>query len=260
MFTSTKQDAKFGVIIEGFNGARADEAEVAELKRLVYTEKIAVLKGQDLSTEEFVALGRLLVEPEPYSEPMYHHPDNSLIFVSSNMPKDGQQIGVPKTGKFWHSDYQFMARPFTFTLIHPQVVPQFNRGTYYSDMGQAYQALPQELKDAVSGVTAIHSPRRFFKIRPSDVYRPIGELLAEIEMNTPAVHRPAVVKHPVTGESVLYISEGFTVELAGPDGKSLDGDLLHRLIEAAGQYDDTFDHENIHLQRFDVGDLLIWDN
>jgi alpha-ketoglutarate-dependent taurine dioxygenase len=260
MFTCAKQDAKLGVIIEGFHGATADEAEVAELKRLIYTEKIAVLKGQDLSIPEFVELGRRLGEPAPYYEPMYHHPDNNLVFVSSNVPKDGQQIGVPKTGKFWHSDYQFMARPFAFTLIHPQVVPQLNRGTHFIDMGKAYQALPQELKDAVAGVTAVHSPRRFFKIRPTDVYRPIGELLAEIELSTPAVHHSAVVKHPATGESILYVSEGFTVELEGSDGKQLESDLLHQLIAAAGQYDTTFEQESIHLQRFDVGDLLIWDN
>lgn len=260
MFTSTQQDANMGVIIEGFNAAKADEAEVAELKRLIYTHKIAILKEQELALEEFVTLGRLLGEPAPYYEPMYHHPDNSLVFVSSNVPKDGQQVGVPKTGKFWHADYQFMAKPFGLTLIHPQVVPPVNRGTYFIDLGKAYEALPAELKAAVEGVKAVQSPRRFFKIRPDDVYRPIGELLAEIELKTPAVRHSAVVKHPFTGESVLYISEGFTVGLEDSRGKELEGDLLHRLLEATGQYDTSFEHELIHLQRFDFGDLLIWDN
>lgn len=260
MFTYTKQDARLGVIIEGFNGATADEAEVAELKRLIYTHKIAVLKGQDLSTDEFVELGGLLGEPESYYEPMYHHPDNKMVFVSSNVPQDGKQVGVPKTGKFWHIDYQFMARPFSITLIYPQVVPQLNRGTYFIDLGKAYEALPQELKDAVSGTTAIHSASRYFKIRPGDVYRPIGEVLAEIELKTPAVRHPAVVKHPFTGESILYISEGMTAGLTDANGKQLEDDLLHRLMEATGQYDTTFEHEHIHLQRFDHGDLLIWDN
>lgn len=260
MFTSSKQDAKLGVVIEGFDGRTAGPEAAAELKRLVYTEKIAVLKGQDLSLEEFVALGRLLGEPEPYYEPMYHHPDNSLVFVSSNVPKDGQQVGVPKTGKFWHADYQFMPRPFAFTLIHPQVVPPVNRGTYFIDLGKAYERLPEELKAAAAGLTAVHSPRRFFKIRPSDVYRPIGELMAEIEEKTPAVRLNAVAEHPATGESVLYISEGFTVGLEDENGKERDGDLLHRLLDATGQYDTSFEHENIHLQRFEKGDLLIWDN
>ena len=260
MLSSLKSGTKLGTDIEGFDVATASDAEVAELKRLVYTEKIVVLKGQDLSIEQFVALGRLLGEPQPYYEPMYHHPENSLVFVSSNVPKDGQQVGVPKTGKFWHADYQFMPRPFALTLIHPQVVPQVNRGTYFIDMGKAYEALPAELKTAVADLTAVHTPRRFFKIRPSDVYRPIGEVMAEIEEKTPAVRHNAVVKHPVTGESVLYISEGFTVALEDEKGKKVDGDLLHQLLDATGQYDTTFEHELLHLQRFDRGDLLIWDN
>jgi len=260
MFTSKQQDAKLGVIVEGFDAKTADEAEIAELKRLVYTHKIAVLKGQRLALDEFVGLGRRLGEPIPYYEPMYHHPENSLVFVSSNVPKDGQQVGVPKTGKFWHSDYQFMERPFGFTLIHPQVVPSVNRGTFFIDLGAAYESLSGELKAAVEGVTAVHSPRRFFKIRPADVYRPIGEVLAEVELKTPAVRHAAVIKHPFTGESVLYISEGFTVGLEDVRGKELEDDLLHRLLEAAGQSDTTFEHELIHLQRFEYGDLLVWDN
>jgi taurine dioxygenase len=255
-----EQDAKLGVVVEGFHLKTATDSDVAELKEQIYTKKIAVLKNQNLSTDEFVELGKRLGEPVPYYEPMYHHPENELVFVSSNVPENGRQVGVPKTGKFWHADYQFMDKPFSLTLIYPQVVPKTNRGTYFIDLGKAYQALPQDLKDALVDVKAVHTPRRYFKIRPEDVYRPVGELLAEIEARTPAVTHSAVVRHPYTGESILYISEGFTVGLVDADGKELDGDLLQRLLEATGQRDTTFTHEHIHLQRFDVGDLLIWDN
>jgi alpha-ketoglutarate-dependent taurine dioxygenase len=260
MKVSKQPDTKLGVIIEGFDAETASDATVAELKHHVYTDKIAVLKGQSLSTAAFVELGKRLGEPVSYYEPMYHHPENDLVFVSSNVPEDGQQVGVPKTGKFWHADYQFMDKPFGFTLIYPQVVPRVNRGTYFIDLGKAYEAMPQELKDAAAGTKAVHSPRRYFKIRPSDVYRPVGELLAEVDAKTPPVTHNTVIKHPYTGESILYISAGFTVGLVDADGRDLGEDLLLRLLGAVGQHDDTFGHDQIHLQRFDVGDLLIWDN
>jgi len=260
MLITKQPDAKMGVIVEGFDAAAATDAQISELKRAIYTEKIAIVKEQRLSTDAFVALGRRMGEPAAYYEPMYHHPDTDLIFVSSNVPKDGQQIGVPKTGKFWHADYQFMAKPFALTLILPQAVPSGNRGTFFIDLGRAFQALPPDLKDAAVKAKAVQTPRRYFKIRPEDVYRPVGELLAEIEARTPAVHHNAVTRHPQTGESVLYISEGFTVGLTDEQGKSLDDGLLHELLAATGQYDETFEHPGIHLQRFDVGDLLIWDN
>lgn len=260
MLITKQPDAKMGVIVDGFDAAAATDAQISDLKRAIYTEKIAILKEQRLSTDAFVELGRRMGEPAAYYEPMYHHPDTDLIFVSSNVPKDGQQIGVPRTGKFWHADYQFMAKPFALTLILPQAVPSGNRGTYFIDLGRAFQALPQDLKDAVAKAKAVQTPRRYFKIRPEDVYRPIGELLAEIEAKTPAVCHNAVTRHPHTGESVLYISEGFTVGLTDEQGKNLDDGLLRQLLAATGQYDETFEHPGIHLQRFDVGDLLIWDN
>jgi alpha-ketoglutarate-dependent taurine dioxygenase len=260
MLIRKQPDAKMGVVVEGFDAVTATDTEIADLKRAVYTEKLAIVKEQRLAPDAFVELGRRMGEPASYYEPMYHHPDTDLVFVSSNVPKDGQQIGVPGTGKFWHSDYQFMEKPFALTLILPQVVPKGGRGTYYIDLGKAYEALPQLLKDAVGRAKAVTTPRRYFKIRPEDVYRPIGELLAEIEAKTPAVTRNAVSKHPYTGESVLYISEGFTVGLTDEHGKNLDDGLLRELLAATGQYDDTFQRAGIHLQQFDVGDLLIWDN
>lgn len=260
MFITKQSDAKMGVIVEGFDAATATDAQIADLKHTIYTEKIAVVKGQRLSTSAFVELGRRMGEPAAYYEPIYHHPDTDLIFVSSNVPKDGQQIGVPRTGKFWHADYQFMEKPFALTLILPQVVPRGNRGTFFIDLGKAFEALPAHLKDAVAEAKTVQTVRRYVKIRPEDVYRPVGELLADIEAKTPAVTHNAVTRHPHTGESILYISEGFTVALTDEHGKNLDDGLLRELLGATGQYDDTFKHPGIHLQRFDVGDLLIWDN
>ncbi|WP_221349524.1 (3R)-3-[(carboxymethyl)amino]fatty acid oxygenase/decarboxylase [Streptomyces beigongshangae] len=257
----TDQPGAFlGASVEGFDHTTASDADVDTLKRTVRTKKIAVLKGQDLSPRQFLALGRRLGRPETYYEPMYRHPEVPEVFVSSNVPENGRQIGVPKTGKFWHADYQFMPDPFGITLIHPQVVPEKNRGTYFIDMGRAYARLPADLKEEIGGTFCKHSVRKYFKIRPHDVYRPISEIIDEVETRTPAVRQPTTFIHPFTGETVLYISEGFTVGIEDADGNPLDDELLKRLFDATGQLDETFEHDNIHLQGFGKGDLLVWDN
>nr|WP_184574012.1 TauD/TfdA family dioxygenase [Streptomyces zagrosensis] len=238
----------------------APDTELAALKKKVYEHKIVILKGQHLSPAEFVTFGQRLGEVETYYQPMYHHPEHKEIFVSSNVKQEGQQVGVPQTGKFWHHDYSFMARPFGLTLIYPQVVPRENRGTYFIDMGKAYQKLPREVKNAIEGTRSVNSVRRYFKIRPNDVYRPITDVLAEIEDHTPAVIHPTVFPHPVTGEPLLYVSEAFTYELRDADDHPLPDSLLREVLAAVGQTDPTFQHENIHLQTFDKGDLLVWDN
>lgn len=250
---------KLGAIVEGFDARTASAEDITDLKNAVYTNKIAVLKHQDLDPEEFLALGKRMGETAEYYEPVYHHPKVKEVFVSSNVKENGQQIGVPKTGKFWHSDYQFMPRPFDLTLIYPQVVPTTNRGTYFINMAAAYENLSEELKLAVKNTTATHSVLRYFKIRPTDVYRPISEIIDEVDGKTPPVTSPTAVTHPATGETVLYVSEGFTLSVQDADGTDRP-DLLAELLEATGQVDRTYGHDNIHLQTFEKGDMLVWDN
>lgn len=260
MKISPQAGKKLGVVVEGFDANTATPEEIAELKKAVYTNKIAVLKNQHLDPHEFRALGEKMGEVAEYYEPVYHHPEVKQVFVSSNVKEeDGRQIGVPKTGKFWHSDYQFMAKPFDLTLIYPQVVPTQNRGTFFINMAAAYENLSEDLKLAVKEVTATHSVLRFFKIRPTDVYRPISEIIDEVNGKTPPVTDAAVVTHPATGESILYISEGFTMSLEDTEGTS-QPELFRELLEATGQLDRTYEHENIHLQTFEKGDMLVWDN
>jgi alpha-ketoglutarate-dependent taurine dioxygenase len=256
---SPQATGKFGVVVEGFDAAGASEAEMAALKRAVYTHKIAVLKDQDLDAKAFLELGKRLGTPQTYYEPIYHHPEVPEVFVSSNVEQDGRQIGVPKTGKFWHSDYQFMPRPFDLTLIYPQVVPTRNRGTFFINLCAAYEALSEDLKTAVKDTTAWHSVRRYFKIRPTDVYRPISEVLDEVDRRTPPVSLPTAHAHRFTDETILYLSEGFTLSIQDREGHGQQ-ELLRELLEATGQLDTTFEHDNIHLQTFEKGDLLVWDN
>ncbi|MFI9508001.1 TauD/TfdA dioxygenase family protein [Nocardia sp. NPDC052566] len=247
----------FGVVVEGFDPTSTDD--VREVKRAVYRERIALVKGVELEPRQLLALAGAFGTPVPYYEPIYHHPDLPEVFVSSNIDSGPQRIGVPKTGKFWHSDYQFMPRPFDLTFIQPKVVPTRDRGTYFIDLARAHDELDPALRRAVAGTTATHSVRRYFKIRPDDVYRPIHEVLDEIDARTPPVTLPTIHAHPHTGREVVYISEGFTTTITEPDGTERP-DLLRELFAATGQLDDTFEHPAIRLQTFEAGDLLIWDN
>lgn len=259
MKVSPQDSGKFGVIVDGFDASTASDEDIAALKRAVYTHKIAVLKDQDLGVHEFLELGRRLGKPQVYYEPIYHHPEVSEVFVSSNVEEDGKRIGVPKTGEFWHSDYQFMSRPYDMTLVYPQVVPSANRGTFYINLCDVYDRLSEDLKAAVQGTVAWHSPRRYFKIRPTDVYRPVKDLLEEIDKRTPPVCFPTALKHPHTGETVLYISEAVTYSIQDAEGHE-QPELLHELLTATGQLDTSYQHDNIHLQTFVKGDLMVWDN
>ncbi|NUS45845.1 MAG: TauD/TfdA family dioxygenase [Mycobacteriaceae bacterium] len=246
-----------GVVAEGFDPS--SDSDVRRLKQAAYRHRIVLLKDQHHDPAGLLEFGRLLGAPQTYYEPVYRHPDVPEVFVSSNVATGGRRLGVPKTGQFWHSDYEFMPRPFDLTIISPRRVPKERRGTLFIDLVQAYRRLDPDLAAAAADTEAIHSPRRKFKIRPDDVYRPIGDVIAEIDARTPPVRRPTVLRHPRTGERVLYVTEGGTEAVEDADGRRRP-DLLKQLLSAAGQLDETTEHPAIHLQTFDVGDLLIWDN
>jgi alpha-ketoglutarate-dependent taurine dioxygenase len=245
-----------GVVVDDLDLATASDEDLELLRKHVYVDKFVALKHQDLTPDELVEFGHRIGTLVPYHEDMYHHPDHPEIFVSSNVvEEDGRHVGVPKTGRFWHTDYQFMPEPFAFSILCPQVLPKESRGTYYVNMVEAYESLPPGQRDDLLGRTARHSVRRYFKIRPDDAYRPLGDLLDEVERRTPPVTFPLVIEHPVTGEKVLYLSEGFTYEVSGGNSE-----LLHQLLVASGQLDPSFSHSLIRRYQYEPGDLVIWDN
>jgi taurine dioxygenase len=252
---------QLGVTVRNFKAESASNEEIQQLKDIIYREKLMIIKDQDLSPQQYSALGRRFGEPEPYYQPMYHHPEEKSIFVSSNVCEDDHQIiGVPKTGKFWHVDYAFMPRPFAFTMVYQCRVPSRERGTHYINMSDVFDALPDDLKSVAQSSYCYHSVRRYFKIRPCDMYRPLSEVAAEVERETPPVKHPTTFKHPVTGETVLFINEGFTYQIEDIDGTEIEQSMLDKMLDFSGQCDATFTHPTIHTQAVNEKDLVIWDN
>jgi taurine dioxygenase len=153
-----------------------------------------------------------------------------------------------------------MPRPFALTVVYPQIIPQHNRGTYFIDMGHVYRDLPDQMRRRIAGTFCVHSPRRYVKIRPSDVYRPVIDVLADIERETPEVKHPTAIEHPITGETILYVSAAIAHRLESAAGNDLGEGVLHDLLEFSGQLDTTFTSRYIHFQTYEPRDIVIWDN
>lgn len=245
-----------GAQVTGVDPKNLDNISTDEIRDIVYANKLIVLKDVHPSPEEFIKLGKIIGEIVPYYESVYHHKDYPEIFVSST--EEGQ--GVPRTGAFWHIDYMFMPKPFAFSMVLPVAVPGNDRGTYFIDLSKIWESLPHAMKNSARGTYSTHSPRRYIKIRPRDVYRPIGEVLAEIEEVTPPQKWPTVIRHPKTGQEILYICEATTVSVENKEGNLLDPTVLQELLTASGQLDSDYKSPLIHTQHYEVGDVVLWDN
>ncbi|MCS6822944.1 MAG: TauD/TfdA family dioxygenase [Cytophagaceae bacterium] len=236
------------------NELAADAPELEMIRQAIYRNKLVVIRGQDITPEQYVAFARKMGTPQVYFQENYHHPDFPEIFVSSNVPEpDGRKIGVAGTGHYWHTDCQFQKHPLSFTSIMPVIIPKSLRATYYIDMVKVLKNLPAELRKYVDGKTYIHGGNNRYKVRPCDVDKSIQELIDYMNQIVPPVEHPAVIKHPVTGEEALYISSGFTMQIKG---------LTYEENKAALQALFSFieKEEHIYTHHWDKGDLIIWDN
>ncbi len=244
----------FGCSIHGVDAKAATPAVIKELKDLLYRNRLIVLKDQILSEQEYCDFAHQLGLPVPYLQSNYHHPDHPLIFVSSNVQKEGKQIGVARTGGYWHSDTSFEKEPKIITMLMPKVLPRNHpRSTRFIDMAEVYAALPQATKDKLAGAEFLHSGRYRYKIRPENVGFDIFEILQTIDSVAPPVRHPAVIEHPYTGEKVLYGNRGFTIGIAD---RSLDESAS--LLKAIFDFAET--ERFVQEVRWSMGDVIIWDN
>ncbi|MDO3400289.1 TauD/TfdA family dioxygenase [Mycolicibacterium neoaurum] len=245
-----------GAEVTGLDPSNLEAVSREEIRDLVYTHKLVVLKDVHPSPTQFIELGDILGEIVTYYEPAYHHKDHPQIFVSST--EQGQ--GVPKTGAFWHIDYMMMPEPFAFSMVVPLAVPGPDRGTYFIDLNKVWESLPAHQQELAKGTFSYSDPRPHIKIRPEDVYKPLGEVWAEATRTTPPIKWPTVIRHPKTGAEILYICASGNPSIEDEDGNRLEQKIMDDLLEATGQLDPTFTSPFIHTQHYEVGDIVLWDN
>jgi taurine dioxygenase len=244
----------FGLNIRGVDCNAATAAEVEQLKDLMYRNRLIVLKDQMLSEREYCDFANRFGHPIPYLQAHYHHPDFPLIFVSSNIKKDGKQIGVARTGQFWHSDLSFQRVPEFITMMMPKVLPSDHpRSTKFIDMAEVYAVLSQDIKEKLTDAQLVHSARYRYKVKAENAGYDIFEILQAVDAAAPPVRHPAVIEHPYTGDKVLYANRGYTIGIAD---RSLDesAHLLKTIFDFAES--DRFVRE----VRWYLDDIIIWDN
>ncbi|GGX17923.1 TauD/TfdA dioxygenase family protein [Aquimarina muelleri] len=246
---------EIGGIITGIDirDLSPESEEIIEIRRAIYRNKLVVIRNQDFTPSQYVDFTKKLGTPQVYFQKNYHHPDFPEIFVSSNVNKEGEKVGVAGTGHYWHTDCQFEQNPLSFTSITPIIIPKTIRETRYINMHQVYNNLPDHLKEFVKDATLIHGGNNRYKVTPEDIDKSIQQLIDKMNEMVPFVKHPAVIEHPVTGDKILYASRGFTMKF---DGISYEENqkILNELFDFIEK------KEHIHAHSWEKGDLIIWDN
>jgi taurine dioxygenase len=253
-FTIQPSSAPLGNEIIGLDLTQAiDEQTFAELREAFNQCSVLVFRNQTLTPDDQVRFSRGFGELEVHVMEKYLLPGHPEIFRVSNIVENGQRIGG--SGEFWHTDLSYVQEPSRGSLLYSVEVPIRNGvvlgDTEFASTAAAYDALSDEMKEKLAGLKAIH--------RYGDIYNKIAMsrgaplLSEEQKKKTPDVIHPVVLTHPFSGRKSLFVNEGFTVGIVG-----MADDEAQALLR------DLYDHmtqpEFIYRHRWQVGDLVMWDN
>ncbi len=250
-------DAPLGAEIRGADlSAQLDDTSFAAIRNALDERGVIVLRAQKLTPNDLTRFaqrfGRLLI----HAHNKYALEGAPAVSVLSNIVENGRNIGVPDAGLVWHTDGSYLVHPDMYSFLYGIEIPT-RAGvplgtTYYASATAAYDALPEEMRERLQGLRAVHSFAHHSARRAANGGTRI-EITEELRRKHPDVSQPVVRTHPRTGRKALYVSEGHTTHILGLERSESDA-LLAQLWEHLRQPRFLYAH------RWQVGDLLIWDN
>ncbi|HZM48021.1 MAG TPA: TauD/TfdA family dioxygenase [Burkholderiales bacterium] len=221
----------------------------AELRKALNAEfakhHVLVFREQKLTPPEFARAGEIFGElmSHHHKDVREGHPD--IYRVRNEQIAPGQ---YRIAGGSFHTDHSNHPIPPKATALHPVSLPSYGGDTQFVDMHNAYDDLPEEMKQRIAGLKALHVFESKFSPRK---LRPLDER-SQKELPPPTAH-PLVRVHPENGRKALYLNpvrieaiEGMTEEAALKLVAELMAHATHRKYEYRHQW------------RY--GDMLIWDN
>jgi taurine dioxygenase len=231
-----------GAEIVGVDLARPLTPEVfTELDRALLEWKVLFFRNQRITARQqrdFAAMWGTID-----SHPFFPKTTPSEVI---RLEKGAANAGVENV---WHFDFPWIERPPMGAVLRMLEAPELGGDTLFADAAAAYDNLPEEVRERIDGLYALHdfassgNYRTFFT--PEDHER--------FEKLFPPVSHPLVRTHPVTDRKTLFVSSINTTEIIGlpPD----EGEELLRYLVQQMQYADY----QVRF-RWEPDSVVFWDN
>lgn len=235
-----------GAQIRGVNVSHPlPEGVFQKIEKAWHEHLVIVLRGQDLDEEAQVRFAERFGELSPIHTD-HHSATNKAVMYIGNRKKDGKLAGALPLGEMqFHSDQCYQERPALGTILYAIEIPSAGGNTLFASGYRAYEALPQEIQQALAGKKAVN------------VYDYGGGVLERKGMVDPdkgvSFAHPVARTHPATGRRSLYVNRLMTHHIEGLAANE-SRDLLAMLFDTLERPEFVYEH------RWRVGDLLLWDN
>ena len=248
--TFTPLSPAIGMEVHGIDMSRpAPPDTISRLNEVLSYNSILLFRDQDLTPERHIAFSRYFGELEPHVADQYNMPGHPEIFIVSNVVENGREIGARGGARHWHSDYSYRERPSLGSLFHCLECPPEGGQTQFASMYTAYEALPDEKKELLAGVQAVHDYNYYWTN-----YTPHREPLTEEQRRqVPPVAHPALRTHPVSGRRALYLAHQVVSHFEGMEFEESQ-EIIEEIVSFATESRFVYTHE------WRPGDVIFWDN
>jgi alpha-ketoglutarate-dependent taurine dioxygenase len=247
-----------GATIEGADLAQPlGRREFAEILRALGEYGVLRFPKQRLNPEQQKAFSARFGSLEINVAGAFQEPGHPEVMILSNIVENGRPIGARDAGQDWHTDMSYSATIAFANCLYALKVPRRDGkplgGTEFANMHAAYDALPDELKARLDGMTVSHDFNKFWEMmrqRPGSWRPPLSE---EQRQKKPPVSHPVFLTHPITGRKVLYCNPGYAIrinELPEEESERMLAFLFEHQLQPRFRY----------LHHWTEGDLLLWDD
>lgn len=246
-----------GAAVHGVDLSRPlDEAMVGALRDVWMDHIVLVFPGQAISDDQLVAFGGQIGELEIHPSLAHRASHNREIYRVTNVDETGNLIPPDDTAWEyvsqswrWHSDSSFREVPSNGSILHGIEITNEGGNTRFANLYDAYETLPDEMKQRIDGLWAVHDHDNILELAHGPDTRPAKGTYADM----PPVRHPLVRLHPVTRRRCLFLSPHTMARVEGMadgEGRALLDELIAHAIE------DRFVYRHVWTK----DDVIMWDN
>jgi taurine dioxygenase len=246
-----------GATIEGADLARLTPAEFERAYQALAEHGVLRFPRQKLTARELRDFAARWGELEVNVANMFQEPGLPEVMILSNIVENGKPIGLADAGQSWHTDMSYSRTIAFCNILYGIRIPMRNGeplgNTEFCDQRAAYEALPDELKRRLEGMTVLHDFNKFWEMMRREKGSKRPPLTEAQRRAKPPVSHPIFLTHPVTGRKSLYANPGYAMRINELPEKESD-EVLETLFAHQTREEFRF------AARWQVGDVLMWDN
>ncbi|WP_233838661.1 TauD/TfdA dioxygenase family protein [Paraburkholderia sp. ZP32-5] len=232
------------------------DTQIEEIEQASGTYPVLIFPSQYIDDNQLMAFSQNFGPLQPvvsFHTAVEDHRLSPMVSDISNLDRDNRTFPAGDrrrmnflSSRRWHTDGSYLPTPNRYSMLLSYTVAKRGGQTQFADMREAYDALPEELREMVEDLVLEHN---VMHSRAMAGFTEFDE--AERARFTPT-HKKLVRRHPISGRKSLYLSGHASHVVGWPVPEGLD--LLRELTEFATQPQFVYTHQ------WSVRDLVMWDN